>query len=83
MLLSVFPEWVKKQYKLDEHAQNGFVNLRMEHAVWGLPQSGILANNSSGNGSLHMDIMSASTLPAFGNTNGDPSRSPLSWMILE
>jgi hypothetical protein len=24
MPLSVFPEWVKKQYKLDEHAQSGF-----------------------------------------------------------
>jgi hypothetical protein len=44
MPLSVFPEWVKKQYKLDEHAQNGFVYLRMERAVSGLPQAGILAN---------------------------------------
>jgi hypothetical protein len=24
MPLSVFPEWVKKQYKLDEHAQKWF-----------------------------------------------------------
>ncbi len=37
-------EWVKKQYKLDEHAQNGAVYLQMERAVWGLPQAGILAN---------------------------------------
>ena len=44
MPLSVFPEWVKKQYELDKHAQNGFVYLRMERAVWGLPQAGILAN---------------------------------------
>ena len=44
MPLSVFSEWVKKQYKLDEHAQNDFVYLRMERAVWGLPQVGILAN---------------------------------------
>ena len=44
MLLSVFPEWVKKQYKLNEHAQSGVVYLWMEHAVWGLPQTGILAN---------------------------------------
>ncbi len=44
MLLSVFPEWIKKQYKLDKHAQNSFVYLRMERAVWGLPQAGILAN---------------------------------------
>jgi hypothetical protein len=33
MPLSVFPEWVKKQYKLDEHAQSGFVYLWMECAV--------------------------------------------------
>jgi hypothetical protein len=44
MPLSVFPEWIKKQYKLDKHAQNSFVYLRMERAVWGLPQAGILAN---------------------------------------
>ena len=45
MPLSVFPEWVKKQYKLDELAQNGFVYLRMERAVLGLPQAGILVAN--------------------------------------
>jgi hypothetical protein len=44
MPLSVFQEWIKKQYTLDEHAQNVFVYLQMEHAVWGLPQAGILAN---------------------------------------
>jgi len=44
MPLSVFPEWIKKQYKLDEHAQSDFVYLRMERAVWVLPQAGILAN---------------------------------------
>jgi hypothetical protein len=44
MALSVFPKWIEQQYKLDEHAQNGFVYLRMERAVWGLPQAGILAN---------------------------------------
>ena len=43
MPLSVFPEWIKKQYKLDKHAQNGCVYLRMELAVWGLPQARILA----------------------------------------
>jgi len=44
MPLSVFLEWDKKQYKLDEHAQSGFVYLWMERAVWGLPQAGILTN---------------------------------------
>ncbi len=44
MPLSVFPAWIKKQYNLDKYALNGFVYLRMEHVVWGLPQVGILAN---------------------------------------
>ena len=44
MPLSVFPEWIKKQYKLDKHAQNGFVYLQIERAIWGLPQARILAN---------------------------------------
>jgi hypothetical protein len=44
MLLLVFPAWIKKQNNLDKHTLNGFVYLRMEHAVWGLPQAGILAN---------------------------------------
>jgi hypothetical protein len=44
MPLLVFPEWVQKQYKLDKHAQNGFVYLQMERTIWGSPQAGILAN---------------------------------------
>ena len=83
MPLLVFPEWVKKQYKLDKHAQNGFVYLRMERPIWGLPQATILANKLLRKRLAPTDIMSASTLPAFGDTNGDPSCSPLSWMILE
>jgi hypothetical protein len=44
MPLLVFPAWIKKQYNFDKHALNGFVYLRMERMVWGLPQTGILAN---------------------------------------
>jgi hypothetical protein len=44
MPLAVFPVWIKKQYNLDEHAHNGYLYLRMERAVWGLPQVGIIAN---------------------------------------
>ena len=43
MPLWIFSEWVKIQCKLDKHAQSGVVYLRMERAVWGLPQAGILA----------------------------------------
>jgi hypothetical protein len=44
MPLALFPVWVKKQYNLDMHARDGFVFLEIWHAVWGLPQAGILAN---------------------------------------
>jgi hypothetical protein len=44
MPLMVYPEWIRKQYNLDALALNGHVYLRMERAVWGLPQAGILAN---------------------------------------
>ena len=42
--LALFPEWIKKQYNLVVHACNGFVVLEIWRAVWGLPQTGILAN---------------------------------------
>ena len=44
MPLAVFPDWIKHQYNLDEHAHNGQVYLRLKRAVWGLPQAGIQAN---------------------------------------
>jgi hypothetical protein len=42
--LTLFPEWVKKQYNLDVHARDGFVFLEIRQTVWGLPQAGISAN---------------------------------------
>ena len=42
--LAIFPEWIKKQYNLFTHAQDGFIFLEIRHVVWGLPQAGILAN---------------------------------------
>jgi hypothetical protein len=44
MPLTLFPEWIIKQYNLLTHALNGFVYLEMRQAMWGLPQVGILAN---------------------------------------
>jgi hypothetical protein len=44
ILLSLFLEWIKKQYNLDTHTRDGFVFLEIRQAVWGLPQAGILAN---------------------------------------
>jgi hypothetical protein len=44
ILLNIFPEWIITQYNLNKHALNGFIHLEMRHAIWGLPQAGILAN---------------------------------------
>jgi hypothetical protein len=42
--LSYFPAWMVEQYNLIEHAYNGYVYIKMQQAMWGLPQAGILAN---------------------------------------
>jgi hypothetical protein len=42
--LALFPDWIIEQYDLKRHALNGKVHLKLRHAVWGLPQVGILAN---------------------------------------
>ena len=44
MLLTLFPEWIKKQNNLETHARDGFVFLEIRRTVWGLPQAGILAD---------------------------------------
>jgi hypothetical protein len=44
MPITLFPNWIVKQYNLLEHVKNGYINLEMQRAVWGLPQAGILAN---------------------------------------
>ena len=42
--LSYFPAWTMEKYNLNKHAYNGYVYIKMQRAVWGLPQAGILAN---------------------------------------
>ncbi len=44
MPLALFPKWIIKQYDLQKHILNGFIYLEIRHAVWGLPQAGILTN---------------------------------------
>jgi hypothetical protein len=44
MPLTLFPSWIVEQYNLKTHAKDSWVHLEMRRAVWGLPQSGILAN---------------------------------------
>ena len=44
MPLSLFSVWIIKQYDLKKHAKEGWVHLKMQRGIWGLPQAGILAN---------------------------------------
>jgi hypothetical protein len=41
---ALFPSWILEQYALKDKVLNGHIYLEMQHAVWGLPQAGILAN---------------------------------------
>jgi hypothetical protein len=36
--------WIVEQYDLKKHAKEGWVHLKMQRGIWGLPQAGILAN---------------------------------------
>jgi hypothetical protein len=42
--LALFPVWTIEQYNFPKLALDGWVYIEMRRAVWGLPQSGILAN---------------------------------------
>jgi hypothetical protein len=42
--LTLFPIYIIEQYDLKKHTLNGCVHLEMRRAVWGLPQTGMLAN---------------------------------------
>ena len=44
MPLKMFPEHVRKQYNLMEHVKNRYVYLKIQRAIYGLPQVGRLAN---------------------------------------
>ena len=42
--LALFPLWIFEQYNLHEHTKDGWEHIKMQMAVWGLPEAGILAN---------------------------------------
>jgi hypothetical protein len=44
MPLNLFPIWIIEQYDLTNHAKDGWIHLKMQCTIWGLPQAGILAN---------------------------------------
>ena len=41
---SIIPQNIKKLYKLHDKIHNGFIYMRIERGMYGLPQAGILAN---------------------------------------
>ncbi len=42
--LALFPSWMIEQYNLNKLTLEGWAYIKMQRAVWGLPQTGILAN---------------------------------------
>ncbi len=42
--IGMFPAWIVAQYDLLHKVVKGHIYLKMQRAVWGLPQAGILAN---------------------------------------
>ena len=42
--LTLFPQWIIKQYELEKRVHNGYIYLELRRSVWGLPQARILAN---------------------------------------
>ena len=45
MKLTDFPKHIIEQYDLNRKAKNGFVYIEIRQSIYGLPQSGRLANN--------------------------------------
>ena len=44
MSMKLFPEHIIQQYNLRKHEKNGYVYIEIRKAIYGLPQSGRLAN---------------------------------------
>jgi hypothetical protein len=68
MPLDVFPEHVRQQYDLYQKAKNGYVYLEIRRAIYGLPQSGALANHNSFENAYHrLDITKYHTHQVYGD----------------
>ncbi len=74
--LTDIPDKVIKEYKLREIAtKNGSIYIRANHSMYGLPQVGLLANNSLKNASTNTDTDKANWYLDFGSTTQDPYSS--------
>ena len=66
--LSVFLEHIVQQYNLQHKAKKGYVYFDNRLSIYGLPQSGALANKCLKN-LPHMDILKSHTPQDYGNTS--------------
>jgi hypothetical protein len=71
--VNLIPQEIVEEYKLKDKVHNGFVLAIVEKGMYGLPQSGILANKLL---KEHMDIMNATTPLDCGATSHDRSYLP-------
>ena len=76
MPLEVFPQHVIDQYDLARNAKNGKIYLEIRRSIYGLPQSGKLANDFLKNKLAQQDTMKYPTLQASGSTSHVLSVSP-------
>ena len=81
MPLEIFPEHTIEQYDLKNKAKNGWVYLEIRRSIYGLPQSGILANRLLRKRLAPTGILSAPTRRVYGSTSLDQSLSP-SWSTI-
>ena len=44
MLIDLIPQNIIKQYKLWDKTKNGYIYMKIEHGMYGLPHAGILVN---------------------------------------
>ena len=61
MPISLIPDEFAKEYKLANIVQNGFVYMKIERGMYGLPQAGIITNKLLKNFSHHTATMKSNT----------------------
>eukprot|EP00804_Cyclotella_cryptica_P014354 CCRYP_015562-RA/>CCRYP_015562-RA protein AED:0.34 eAED:0.35 QI:0/0/0/1/1/1/3/0/445 len=73
----LIPQEMITKYKLNDCNEDGWIYMRIDLGMYGLPQEGILANKPSQNAWPKQVTTSANTLHDYGGTYGIPSPSVL------
>ena len=68
--LSNIPNNIIELYKLCDIAQDGYVFVRTQKGMYGLPQAGIIAQHSLNNASMPAATTKAKSTPVSGRTTG-------------